>query len=154
MKRNDKGMTLVELLAVLTLFSVISILIFGLYQMGIRSYQRNVTTNMLQQDSDLVLSRLKTAFYHKNSRPFHISTTSDGKLMITYTRNNRTDVISGDDFIYSGTSTPQTIDQSTATIEMNYTVKPRDSQDQDKTFHLITSLNFPWKETEQKDELQ
>nr|WP_230459024.1 hypothetical protein [Terrilactibacillus tamarindi] len=144
-------MTLVELLAVLTLFSVLSILIFGLYQLGIRSYHRNVTTTMIQQDSDLVLSRLTTAFRHKNSRPFQLSVSSDGKLMITYTKNNQTNVISGDDFIYSGTSSPQTIDQSTATIDMNYIVKPRDSQDQDKTFHLKTSLTFPWKETEQKD---
>ena len=53
-KWNEKGITLVELLAALALFGVISVLLWNLFFQALNFNDRAVTQNQLQQEANLI----------------------------------------------------------------------------------------------------
>lgn len=52
---DERGITLVELLASLALFGVISILIWNFFFQGFNSNERAITQNQLQQEANLIV---------------------------------------------------------------------------------------------------
>ncbi|PZX07072.1 prepilin-type N-terminal cleavage/methylation domain-containing protein [Psychrobacillus insolitus] len=58
-KFNEKGITLVELLAALALFGVISVLIWNLFFQALNFNDRAVTQNQLQQEANLIVNTIQ-----------------------------------------------------------------------------------------------
>jgi type II secretory pathway pseudopilin PulG len=56
--RTERGITLVEVLATVTILSIIGITIWQVFFQGYNFSQKSVTKNMLQQESNIVLSSL------------------------------------------------------------------------------------------------
>lgn len=58
-KCNEKGITLVELLAALALFGVISVLIWNLFFQALNFNDRAVTQNQLQREANLIVNTIQ-----------------------------------------------------------------------------------------------
>ena len=58
-KFNEKGITLVELLAALALFGVISVLLWNLFFQALNFNDRAVTQNQLQQEANLIVNTIQ-----------------------------------------------------------------------------------------------
>ncbi|WP_238651097.1 PulJ/GspJ family protein [Paenibacillus piscarius] len=61
--RREQGFTLIELIAALSLFSLVSALIYGVLMFGVHSYQRVTMENTLRDESDLLMSAIITEIY-------------------------------------------------------------------------------------------
>jgi len=60
--RNERGLTLVELLAVLALVGVISALIMGVFFNGIKAADRSTTKQMLQQEANYITEVVRNEY--------------------------------------------------------------------------------------------
>jgi prepilin-type N-terminal cleavage/methylation domain len=147
METDQRGFTLVELLAVLTLATICFALIFGIWLSGQKSATRTMTENDLQADANLVQKRLTEAFYDKNQKPFTLSL-NYGQVELKYDGSDKAEALSAANLIYSGSSSSQTVNPSTQKLDMDYTIKPRNTSSGDLSFHLNTTIYFPWKEEE------
>lgn len=147
MIHNQKGVTLVEMLAVLTIASVCFALIFGIWLSGEKSAARTMTENDLQADAHLVQSRLTTAFYNQNEKPFTV-TVNDGQVEITYENSAQPEIISDSDLLYrvGSTDQPASVDvHHSSTLALDYLITQRNDPSGDgPSFHLKTTLNYPW----------
>lgn len=61
--RKENGLTLIELIAALSIFSLVAGLIYGVLMFGINSYQRVTMENTLRDESDLLMSAIITELY-------------------------------------------------------------------------------------------
>lgn len=61
--RKEQGFTLIELIAALSLFSLVSALVYGVMTFGVQSYQRVTMENTLRDESDLLMSAIITEIY-------------------------------------------------------------------------------------------
>lgn len=145
MKSKQEGFTLVELLAVLTLATVCFSLIFSIWLSGQKSANHTMVENDLQSDANLVQKRLTEAFYDKNQKPFTLSL-KDGRVELSYDGASQEETISDGDLVYSGTPVHAEVNQSTKNLALDYTIKPKNTADGDLSFHLDTTLNYPWRD--------
>ena len=60
--RNERGLTLVELLAVLVLVGIISALIMGAFFNGIKAADRSTTKQMLQQEANYITEVVRNEY--------------------------------------------------------------------------------------------
>jgi prepilin-type N-terminal cleavage/methylation domain-containing protein len=147
---RQKGFTLVELLAVLTLATICFSLIFGIWLSGQKSADHTMAENDLQSDANLVQKRLTEAFYDKNQKPFTLSL-NDGRVELNYDGASQVETISDGDLVYSGTPASVEVNQNTKNLALDYTVKPKNTTDEDLSFHLDTTLHYPWSDGESGD---
>ncbi|MBW4081637.1 type II secretion system protein J [Paenibacillus sp. S150] len=61
--RSEKGVTLIELVVAITLFTTVAGLIYGVMMFGIRSYNQITVENRLRDDGDLLMSAIITEIY-------------------------------------------------------------------------------------------
>ena len=57
--KNEKGITLIELLAALVLFGIIAVLIWSFFFRAINFNDREVTKNQLQQEANLIVNTIQ-----------------------------------------------------------------------------------------------
>ncbi|TGA99525.1 prepilin-type N-terminal cleavage/methylation domain-containing protein [Sporolactobacillus shoreae] len=144
MVHNNKGVTLVELLAVLALATICFVLIFSIWLSGQKSADHTMTENDLQSDANLVQKRLTDAFYDKNQKPFTLSNIN-GQVAIQYVGSSQEETISSDQFVYSGTPTSIVVNQQSNILTIDYDIQPKKSAgNSDLSFQLKTTLNYPW----------
>ncbi|MFJ7826937.1 type II secretion system protein J [Psychrobacillus sp. NPDC096623] len=58
-KFNESGLTLVELLAAIALFGVISIIMWNFFFQGLNNNERAITQNQLQQEANLIVNTIQ-----------------------------------------------------------------------------------------------
>ncbi|SDM79807.1 prepilin-type N-terminal cleavage/methylation domain-containing protein [Psychrobacillus sp. OK028] len=58
-KFNQSGLTLVELLASLAIFGVISVLMWNFFFQGLNNNERAITQNQLQQEANLIVNTIQ-----------------------------------------------------------------------------------------------
>ncbi|WP_010630289.1 type II secretion system protein [Sporolactobacillus vineae] len=144
MEGSQRGFTLVELLAVLTLATVCFSLIFSIWLSGQKSANHTMAENDLQSDANLVQKRLTEAFYDKNQKPFTLSL-NDGRVELNDDESGETQTISDAELVYSGTPVSVEVNQNTKNLALDYTIKPKNTaEDGDLSFHLDTTLHYPW----------
>ena len=92
-KSNEKGITLVELLAALALFGVISVLIWNLFFQASNFNDRAVTQNQLQREANLIVNTIQQI--HTKSTIISISSDlgSTAKEKLTIVNNNSDPVV-------------------------------------------------------------
>ncbi|SFE97352.1 prepilin-type N-terminal cleavage/methylation domain-containing protein [Paenibacillus catalpae] len=62
-RKEEKGLTLVELIATMTLLSIAAGVIFSVITYGMNTYNRIETENALRDDADLLMSSIITELY-------------------------------------------------------------------------------------------
>jgi prepilin-type N-terminal cleavage/methylation domain-containing protein len=87
--KNEKGITLIEVLATLAILGIISSLIFGVFIGVNKKYNKISQQNNLEQEANLILTTLKN---------YHLS---NNNYKIAYDSNNNS--------YYIGTSSPDTL---------------------------------------------
>ncbi len=60
---DEKGVTLIELLAVITLLGIISIILYSVFFQGQKSEQRATNTIVLDQEANIFISELRSEYY-------------------------------------------------------------------------------------------
>src|SRR5690625_4752329 len=65
---SEKGVTLVELLAVLTLLGIISIIVYSVGFQGFIGEKKTSNTLALNQEANLMMSELRTQYYNGDSK--------------------------------------------------------------------------------------
>jgi len=78
--RNQKGITLVELLAVIVIISFLTILIWRIFFQTIDSNSYAVTTQSLQQESNVILSTLQSTHTRSTIQKLEIKS---GQVVLT-----------------------------------------------------------------------
>lgn len=85
-KSNERGVTLLELLATLALFSIFAVIIWSFFFHSIKFNDIEISKNHLQQEANLIVNTLQQV--HTKSTGYKISTnTSNSSLTI---ENNQT----------------------------------------------------------------
>lgn len=85
---NERGITLVELLAALALFGVISVLIWNFFFQALNFNEREVTKNQLQQEANLIVNTIQQ-LHTKSTINSITSSTSNNTLTIDYDIDNK-----------------------------------------------------------------
>lgn len=85
---NEKGITLVELLAGLALFGIISVLIWNFFFQALNFNEREVTKNQLQQEANLIVNTIQQL--HTKSTITSLTNTNDS-LTVNYDVNKHKD---------------------------------------------------------------
>lgn len=108
MSLNQKGVTLVELIAALALVSIIAVAAWSALTIGMKHGAAETSKTMLQQDANLIITSLSAE--HRGNDAYYIGFTG-GKLEIsTCNENDSTGVldcepfsrISDNSYLYSG----------------------------------------------------
>jgi len=82
MTRNQRGITLIELLAALGILSFVGIVIWSIFFQGLHFSQKESTKNIMQQDANIVIANLTKI--HQTASQYEIKNT-DCKISIDYT---------------------------------------------------------------------
>ncbi|WP_353948050.1 type II secretion system protein [Sporolactobacillus sp. Y61] len=143
MPHNSRGVTLIELLAVLTLASICFTLIFGIWLSGEKATTRAITENELQADANLVRTRLTEAFYDKDKKPFKLKL-AGGVITTRYLDTNGNESgppipISNKNLTYTGTPLEIEINKETSELRLDYTVSKNEM-----SYGIHTTIYFPW----------
>lgn len=80
MKKNEQGITLVELLATLTLLSIISILIWSVFSQGHRFSRESIVVSQLQQEANRIGTELMN--FHRNAESEYTLQSSSCNILI------------------------------------------------------------------------
>lgn len=78
--KNEIGLTLVELLATLSLFAIISIIIWNFFFQGSNYNLREVTQNQLQQETNLIVNTIQET--HTKYRITKLELDSNGNIIL------------------------------------------------------------------------
>lgn len=116
--RNEQGFTLIELIAALSLFSLVSALVYGVMTFGVQSYQRVTMENTLRDESDLLMSAIITEIY--TFAPNTISSDEVNKTILLH----RDNVSGGIDEVAIGISSGQLVINELPTTDPTSTPDP------------------------------
>lgn len=152
MIHNSRGVTLVEMLAVIVVATICFTLIFSIWLSGEKSAQHTLTQNDLQADAHLVQARITQAFYNQIDKPFSLAL-NNGQVELTYdSDSSNPEVISDPNLFYningSGDSTSKPV-KNGSSLEVDFDIAIRTSSGASSdgpNFHLNTTLNYPWDE--------
>ncbi|WP_052087950.1 PulJ/GspJ family protein [Paenibacillus wynnii] len=101
--KSEQGFTLIELIAALTLFTMVAGLISGVTMFGFRSYHKITVENALRDEADIIMSSIITELYTYG--PEQVRITSGGiELLKTGSPSHSIEVL-GEDIIVNGKST-------------------------------------------------
>lgn len=64
--KNQKGVTLVELLATLTIFSIVMAAIYGAWTFGVKAYNRTAIEGQLRDEADYIMTTIMNELYDLN----------------------------------------------------------------------------------------
>lgn len=81
---NEKGLSLIELLATLSMMTIVGALVFGVLINSLHIFNRESDNSDVRQEANLISSQL-TTFYKINGN-FSAITDSDGMLSVTSTK--------------------------------------------------------------------
>lgn len=84
MHRNERGLTLVEVLLTLALLSVVSLLIWGVFFQGAKFSTKAVSKNQMQQEANAISTYLTRV--HQTSDNYSIEI-KDEQLVIIFTKD-------------------------------------------------------------------
>lgn len=79
--KNQKGLTLIELLATITVLSIIGLIIWGVFIQGTQYFQNAMTKNQMQQEANIILERIKNI--HQTSDSYTIAPL-DNRIIVEY----------------------------------------------------------------------
>ncbi|MDN3018502.1 prepilin-type N-terminal cleavage/methylation domain-containing protein [Paenibacillus sp. BSR1-1] len=90
MKHDERGLTLVEVLATLTIFSIVSLIIWSIFFQGFNFSQKSVSENFMIQETNILIANLTKI--HQTSSEYQILSTGVNNCEITVSSKKK-DVI-------------------------------------------------------------
>src|SRR5690606_20025775 len=85
--KNEKGITLVELLGVLAITGIISVDIMSVYSTGANSSERTTSRQQLQQEANVIVEQIRSSYIENEKTDLvndqFLVKVEDDKLMIT-----------------------------------------------------------------------
>lgn len=113
MNQKQCGLTFIELLATITVLSIIGIIIWNVFIQGNKYSQTSISKNMLQQEANLVITNLTKI--HQTSAQYEIISSSC-QISVSITKKD-------------GTTTSQVFDSPTICYSTNFSGIVDPSQD-------------------------
>ncbi|MDR7001470.1 prepilin-type N-terminal cleavage/methylation domain-containing protein [Neobacillus niacini] len=104
MIRDERGLTLIELLATITILSIIGIVIWNVFIQGNKVSQKSMSKNSMVQEANLVITNLTRIF--QTSKQFQL-TSLNCQLSVTFTNQDNTvhtQVFENDQMCFSATN--------------------------------------------------
>lgn len=116
-RRSEAGLTLIELIASLTVLSMVSIAIYGVIHFGFNTYHRVTIENSLRDEGDLIMSTVIAQLYEIG--PESIKQLPDGIELTSGTENRTLKIENGQLHILRKDGTDQRIstDSSVGPVE-------------------------------------
>lgn len=74
LNRDESGLTLVEVLATLTIFAIVSVIIWSVFFQGYNFSQKAISKNQMQQETNLLITNLLKI--HQSAKQYNIINTS------------------------------------------------------------------------------
>ncbi|MBI0576519.1 prepilin-type N-terminal cleavage/methylation domain-containing protein [Neobacillus cucumis] len=83
MKQSERGLTLVEVLATLTILSIVSIIIWNIFFQGYNYSEKAVSKNFMIQETNILITSLTKI--HQTTSKYQITSTGSNNCDITVT---------------------------------------------------------------------
>lgn len=83
MIKNQRGLTLIEVLASLTILSIVGILVWQVFFQGMNYSSKSASKNKMQQEATILTAKLTKI--HQTSDEYELSN-SDCKITVSYTK--------------------------------------------------------------------
>lgn len=80
--RNERGLTLVELLAVLALVAIIMTLIISVFINGAKASERSTTNQRLQQEANYIVESIRNEYLRLEDTVFELYVDKDNQSLI------------------------------------------------------------------------
>jgi prepilin-type N-terminal cleavage/methylation domain-containing protein len=101
MMRKESGLTLVEVLASITILSIVGVIIWQIFIQGIEFSQKSVTNNRLQQEVNIVISTLSRI--HRTSNLYTLNS-SNCRIEVLDSNGNQKALFENDQLCYQAFS--------------------------------------------------
>lgn len=85
--KNEKGLTLIELIGVLALLGMVVVLATSIFVNGLNASERNTTNQRLQQESNYILSVIRNTYLENESEPFTVRIEGNGDAQKLFVSN-------------------------------------------------------------------
>ncbi|MDQ6599833.1 prepilin-type N-terminal cleavage/methylation domain-containing protein [Bacillus salipaludis] len=89
MERDERGLTLIEVLASITILSILGVIIWNVFLQGYKLSQRAVSKNSMIQETNLVITNL-TRIHQKSTQYTLSNTGANCEITINYTKMDGT----------------------------------------------------------------
>ena len=143
--KNEKGLTLVEILAAVMITSVISILVFSILVNSLKTYEKTLDQNALRSEADYIMSYLLKEIY-STKNPKLVPQKEPKKD--SYLEIQTDQGVQKIGFIHNATTNQleikikeQTLQISNSKIKLNNNSRIEDNTPGVFTIHLILDLN-------------
>ncbi|WP_064093112.1 type II secretion system protein [Rossellomorea aquimaris] len=135
MIRNERGLTLIELLVTLTILSVVSVVIWNVFFQGINYSKKASSQNIIQQESNILTMKLTKI--HQTSKSYELKSTNC-KITVDYTSQdgflNNEEFVHGD--LCMSTDFTGVVDPNKDDLPLTITI--RDKEDTSNEFVVET----------------
>jgi prepilin-type N-terminal cleavage/methylation domain-containing protein len=132
--RNQYGLTLIEVLVTLVIFSIFSTVIIQIVLNTTNNFQRENLKIMMRQDADYVIETIANSYYAEGKMPENLIV-EDKKVKL-----QENQFISNPKFDYSGS----TFTSQDKTLTIQLTIKPIDNHIKVSELTFTTTLYNKW----------
>lgn len=94
LKKDESGLTLVEVLATLTIISIVSIIIWSVFFQGLNFSKKATSKNLMLQEINILITNLTKI--HQTSSEYEITSSSSNNCEITITSKKRDKILNKD----------------------------------------------------------
>ncbi|MFF2794323.1 type II secretion system protein [Lysinibacillus xylanilyticus] len=137
--KNERGLTLVEVLATLIIFSLVFILVWSIFFQGTNYSKKAVSKNQMQQEANVIISSLNSI--HKRSTEYSV-TSNSCSLSIQYTAQNaaKTEVFENSQMcIKLANSFTNPVNPKTTNVEIKLIIEEKDHPNNKVTINTLLS---------------
>lgn len=134
-RKNQFGLTLIEVLATVTILSIVTVLIYGVFSTGLHQYSQAKEDVLIQQEANYLLTILKER--HENDDSYTI-TVDESHQKVTINTNKSSDTL----IIESEKYTYQIVDTENPSNDTN-TISIDPSKDNFHVQIIVTSKKNP-----------
>lgn len=85
--KNQMGLTIIELLAAITIGTIVLIIAFSTLNMALNFYKNNMVKSNLEQEENIIVSTMTTLFQQNDK--YTINITNDNKLSLSTSPQNQ-----------------------------------------------------------------
>lgn len=139
--RNEKGITLIEVLATITILSIVSFIIYNVFSSGLRYSSQAKETVLIQQEANYLLTLLKEQ--HENATTDYTITIENNQNNIILNKGHSNEIdVTNSQYLYQICD----LDQSDSCDEQNatdHTITITPSQERFYLKMILTNKNNP-----------
>lgn len=137
--KNEHGLTLVEVLATMVIFSLVAILVWNVFFQSTDYSKKAISKNQIQQEANIIISNLNAI--HKRSTEYTVISNSCS-FSVQYTAKNvkKTETFENNQMcikLSSNSSNP--VNPKTTKVEIELMIEEKDNPDNKVQIHTLLS---------------